>query len=208
EDPEIREDRRRIGRSRSGLDQREVELRRAELELERTRVTAPFEGRAADVRVVEGQYVAAGAELGTVVDHDPIKVEVQVLESELSVLAEGRSADVMFAAYPGERFAGRVETINPLVDPESRTGRDTVLLPNADGRIKPGMYAEVALNAEALADRVLVPRAAILERGEGRRRTMLCVYDESGDVGLAKWRYVNTGRENDTHVELLREGPE
>jgi len=208
EDPEIREDRRRIGRSRSGLDQREVELRRAELELERTRVTAPFEGRSADVRVVEGQYVAAGTELVTVVDLDPIKVEVQVLESELSVLSEGRSADVMFAAYPGERFAGRVETINPLVDPESRTGRVTVLLPNADGRIKPGMYAEVALNAEALADRVLVPRAAILERGEGRRRTMLCVYDESGDVGLAKWRYVNTGRENDTHVELLREGPE
>jgi membrane fusion protein, multidrug efflux system len=208
EDAAVREERRRVARSRSGLDQREVELRRAELELARTRVSAPFEGRIANVRIVPGQYVTPGTELVTVVDLDPIKVEVQVLESELAFLSEGRSAQVTFAAYPGERFTGRIETINPVVDPETRTGRVTVHLPNSDARIKPGMYAEVSLDAEALADRVMVPRAAILERGEGRRRTMLFVYDQNGDAGLAKWRYVNTGRENDTHVELLREGPE
>lgn len=208
EEAAVREERRRVARSRSGLDQAEVELQRAELELARTRITAPFEGRAADLLVVPGQYVTPGTELVTVVDLDPIKVEVQVLESELAFLSEGRSAQVTFAAYPGERFTGRIETINPLVDPESRTGRVTVLLPNPDAHIKPGMYAEVSLDAEALPDRVMVPRSAILERGEGRRRTMLFVYDESGDVGRAKWRYVNVGRENDTHVELLREGPE
>jgi len=208
DDPGIRADRRRVARSRSGMEQREVDLRRAELELERTRVTAPFEGRAADLRVVEGQYVTPGTEILTIVDLDPIKVEVQVLESELAFLAEGRSAEVTFAAYPGERFTGRVETINPVVDPETRTGRVTVLLGNLAGRIKPGMYAEVSLDAEALPDRVMVPRSAILERGEGRRRTMLFVFDQSGEVGLAKWRYVNTGRENDAWVELLREGPE
>jgi len=208
EDEAVREERRRVARSRSGVDQREVELRRAELELARTRVTAPFEGRVANVRVVQGQYVTPGTELVTVVDLDPIKVEVQVLESELAFLSAGRNAQVTFAAYPGERFTGRIETINPVVDPETRTGRVTVLLQNRDGRVKPGMYAEVSLDAEALPDRVMVPRSAILERGEGRRRTMLFVYDESGDAGLAKWRYVNTGRENDTHVELLREGPE
>jgi multidrug efflux pump subunit AcrA (membrane-fusion protein) len=65
------------------------------------------------------------------------------------------------------------------------------------------MYAEVALDAEALPDRVLVPRAAILERGEGTRRTMLFVYEGDEDQGLAKWRYVTTGRENDQYVEIV-----
>jgi len=152
--------------------------------------------------------VTAGTELLTVVDLDPIKVEVQVLEAELGTLSEGRRAEVRFAAFPGEVFRGAIRTINPLVDPESRTGRVTVVLPNADGRIKPGMYAEVALDAEALPDRILVPRTAILERGEGRRRTMLFVYEEGPRGGLAKWRYVNPGRENDTYVEILVEGPE
>lgn len=183
-------------------------MRQAELQLERTRVTAPFGGRIANLRVVEGAYVTVGTELLTVVDLDPIKVEVQVLEAELGFLSEGRRAEVTFAAFPGEIFRGPIETINPVVDPETRTGRVTVLLSNADGRIKPGMYAEVSLDAEALPDRILVPRSAILERGTPRRRSMLFVYEENDRGGLAKWRYVNPGRANDTHVEILAEGPE
>jgi membrane fusion protein (multidrug efflux system) len=205
-DPAVRAERERIARSRSGLDQKEVALRQAELRLARTHVTAPFPGRVADLRVVPGQNVPTGTELLTVVDLDPIKVEVQVLEAELGYLREGRRAEVRFAAYPGEVFRGRVETINPVVDPEKRTGRVTVLLSNPDHRIKPGMYAEVSLDAEALPDRILVPRAAILERGEGRRRTMLFVYEEQDGRGLAKWRYVTTGRENETLVEILPGG--
>lgn len=208
EDPAVRAERERIARSRSGLDQSEVQMRQAELQLERTRVTAPFGGRIANLRVVEGAYVTVGTELLTVVDLDPIKVEVQVLEAELGFLSEGRRAEVTFAAFPGEIFRGPIETINPVVDPETRTGRVTVLLSNADGRIKPGMYAEVSLDAEALPDRILVPRSAILERGTGTRRSMLFVYEENDRGGLAKWRYVNPGRANDTHVEILAEGPE
>ena len=206
EDAEVRAERDRIARTRSGLDQREVALRQARIQLERTRVAAPFGGRVADLAVAEGQYVAAGTPLVTVVDLDPIKVEVQVLEAALPVLSAGRRADVTFSAFPGERFQGTVETINPLVDPETRTARVTVLLPNRQHRIKPGMYAEVSLNAEALPDRIMVPRSAVLERGDGRRRTMLFVYEGDAQQGLAKWRYVSTGRENDTHVEILPDG--
>jgi RND family efflux transporter MFP subunit len=202
-DPSVRTERERIARSRSGLDQKEVALRQAELELNRSRVQAPFGGRVADLKVVQGQHVTVGTPLMTVVDLDPIKVEVQVLEAELGFLTAGRRAEVRFAAYPGEVFTGAVETINPVVDPQSRTGRVTVLLENTDQRIKPGMYAEVSLDAEALPDRILVPRSAILERGEGRRRTMLFVYEGDQRQGLAKWRYVTTGRENEEYVEIL-----
>ena len=90
-----------------------------------------------------------------------------------------------------------------MVDPEKRTGRVTVLLANPGGRIKPGMYAEVSLAATSFADRLLVPRAGVLERGEGLRRTMLFVYEDDGGVGRAKWRYVTTGRENDQLVEIV-----
>lgn len=209
EDAQVRRERERIARSRSGLDQAEVRLRQAELTLERSRVAAPFPGRIADLLVVEGQHVTAGTELVTVVSLDPIKVEVQVLEAGLSLLTEGRRAEVAFAAFPGELFEGRIQSINPVVDPETRTGRVTVLIPNVDGRVKPGMYAEVSLDAEALPDRVLIPRSAIVQRGVGGPlRPVVFVYEEGASGGLAKWRYVNPGRENDTHVELSREGLE
>ncbi len=202
-DPQVRAERERIARSRSQLDQRQVALRQAQLRLARTHVEAPWGGRVANLEVAPGQHVTAGTELLTVVDLDPIKVEVQVLEAELGYLTQGRRAEVAFAAYPGEVFEGRIETINPVVDPESHTGRVTVLLSNADHRIKPGMYADVSLDAEALPDRILVPRDAILERGEGVRRTMLFVYETDGQRGLAKWRYVTVGRENERYAEIL-----
>lgn len=196
ENAAARAERDRLARSVSGLDKAEVELRRARIDLNETTVTAPFGGRVADLMVVPGQFVREGDELMTIVDLDPIKVEVQVLEAEVGFLSEGREASLRFAAFPGETMTGAIETINPVVDPETRTARVTVGILNPEGRIKPGMYAEVRLEAEQFPDRILVPKTAILERD---RRTMLFVFED----GRAKWRYVTTGLENDSVIELV-----
>lgn len=200
-DPAARRDRAAAARSRSGLDAAEVKLRRARLDLARVRHGAPFAGRVASLKVVPGQWVRQGDELMTVVDLDPIKVEVQVLESEVGYLTPGRQARISFAAFPAESFTGTVQTINPVVETGTRTARVTVLVPNPQGRILPGMYARVSLDARRFPDRVLVPRGALLERD---RRTMLFVFEEgAGGRGLAKWRYVTTGLQNDSLVEIV-----
>lgn len=201
EDDEVRASRDRFARSATGLDQAQVEHRRALLDLEKTAVRAPFGGRAADLKVVPGQLVRAGDELVTLVDLSPIKVELQALGTEVVNLQEGRVAQLTFTAFPDTTFTGRIQTINPVIDPTNNTARVTVHLPNARGRIKPGMFAEAELQARNFPDRILVPRSAVLERGD--RRTMLFVFEE----GRAKWRYVTTGLENDEFIELV-EGDE
>lgn len=204
QDTAVRGERERVARAKSGLAEAEVAVREAQLRLERSRVLAPFSGRAASVKVVAGQTVRQGDELVTVVDLNPIKVEVQVLESEVALLAAGRRAVVSFAAFAGEQFTGRIATINPMVDRDTRTARVTVIIPNPDSRILPGMYARVALEARKFPDRILVPRAAVLERD---RRSMLFVFTGEGSTGLSKWRYVTTGLANDSLVEIV-ENPE
>jgi len=199
-DPEVRAERARIARAKSGLEDAELALREAEIQLERTEIRAPFAGRAASVNAAEGQNARAGDELLTVVDLDPLRVEVQVLEGEVGLLSQGNQARIRFAAFPGETFLGRIETINPVVERETRTARVTVTIPNPDGRILPGMYARVSLEARKFPDRILVPRSAVLERD---RRTMLFVFEGEDDVGLAKWRYVTTGFSNDSVVEIV-----
>jgi membrane fusion protein, multidrug efflux system len=199
-DTVVRAERERVARAKSGLAEAEVQVREAELRLTRTRVTAPIAGRLASVRVVPGQNVRVGDDLATVVDLDPIRVEVQVLESEVGLLAAGRRAVVAFAAFPGEQFLGTIATINPMVDRDTRTAKVTVAIPNPGGRILPGMYARVSLEARKFADRLLVPRAAVLERD---RRTMLFAFEGEGATGLAKWRYVTTGLANDSLVEIV-----
>lgn len=195
-DLEVRVEREAAARVRSGLTEAELGLRRARLDLERTRVRTPFAGLVASLHVVEGQLVGAGTELMTLVDLDPMRVHVQVLEGELVHLTPGARAQVRFSAYADEPFVGRVESINPIVEEQTRTARVTILVPNPGARLLPGMYARVEVEAQRIPDRILVPRSAILERD---RRTMLFVYEDD----RAKWRYVTTGLENEYYVEIL-----
>jgi membrane fusion protein, multidrug efflux system len=202
-DTAVRGERQKAARAKSGLDQAEVAVQKAQLELSRSRVRAPVGGRVANIKVQPGQWVRPGDELMTVVELSRVKVEVQVLEGQIAFLTPGRSARVHFAAFPDESFVGRIETINPIVDKDTRSARVVVSVPNPQGKFLPGMYARVSLDARRFADRVLVPRSAILERD---RRKMLFVFEpseEGGTRGFAKWRYVTTGLENDTHIEIV-----
>jgi len=200
EDPEVRAERDRVARAKSGLDQAQVALDQALLQLDRTKIRAPFGGRVASIEIVEGQEATVGELLMTVIDLNPIKVEVQVLESEVGYLAPGRNATILFSAFPDDIFTGTVETINPVVEQGTRTARVTVRVPNPNGRILPGMYARVSIEAREFPDRLMVPRSAILERD---RRNMLFVFEADGQNGLAKWRYVTTGLMNDSLVEIV-----
>ncbi|MGH7471015.1 MAG: efflux RND transporter periplasmic adaptor subunit [Longimicrobiales bacterium] len=204
-DPAVRAERQKAARAKSGLDGAELRVERAKLDVSRSQLRAPFGGRIASVKAVQGQWVTQGMELMTIVDISRIKVDVQVLESEVGLLSAGRTARVTFAAFPGEVFTGRIETINPIVD-KTRFAKVMVSLPNRDGRILPGMYARISLDARRLPDRIMVPRSAILERDTDRRK-MLFVFEGNDTRGLAKWRYVTTGAENETMVEIV-ENPE
>ncbi len=66
------------------------------------------------------------------------------------------------------------------------------------------MYATVRLDAQAIADRLLIPREAVVERGQPRREVIFVLRDsDEAGRGRSEWRYVTTGRRNETHVEVL-----
>ena len=202
--PEERAERERLIRIESGLQAAEFDVEQAELNMDLTRVRAPFSGRVADLEAVEGAYLSTGADVLTLVQIDPIRVQVSVLESDILYLNAGRRATVRFTALPGETFEARVESVNPLVDPEDRAGRVTLTLPNPSGMIRPGMYAAVSVEGQAYPDRILVPREAVVERGDDRREVVFVAtgLNENGE-GMTDWRYVTTGYSNDTHVEIV-----
>jgi HlyD family secretion protein len=204
-DPAVAAERERIVRIASGLTGAEVALERARMDLEQTRVRAPFAGRVANLNAVEGAYLASGQEVMTLVQLDPIRVEVDVLEGQLPLLAPGRKAQIRFTAIPGQSFPATIESINPIVDRATSSGRVTLTLPNPRGAIFPGMYATATIEAEGYANRTLIPREAVLERGTDRREMVFLFLPRANGAteGKAAWRYVTTGRRNDSLVEIL-----
>jgi membrane fusion protein, multidrug efflux system len=203
-DEDGRRERERIVRATSGLNQAEVSMEQARMEMEWTRIRAPFPGRVADLQAVEGAYLSSGDEVLTLVELDPIRVEVHALESEVALLEPGRRATVRFAAFPGQEFTATVRSVNPIVDAETRSARVTLALPNPDHRIRPGMYARVSVDAQAYPDRILVPRSAVVERDRREVVFMASGLDDEGEA-RAEWRYVTTGFRNETHVEIVPE---
>jgi RND family efflux transporter MFP subunit len=201
EDPAVRRSREEAARARADVDGAEIAVKRAEIDLARTKVAAPFPGRVANLKVVPGQYVRMGDELFTIVDINPVKVELNVLEADIGNLAIGRSAEITFAAIQDRTFTGRIETINPMIE-NKRTARVTVIVPNPDGRILPGMYARARLDARRFPDRVMVPREAVVERD---RRTLVFLFEGEGDTGQAMWQYVSIGMDNGVYVEIIED---
>lgn len=179
-----------------GLTQAEVEVAVARLDLERTKVRAPFSGALTGIKVSVGEVVSPGQDLLTIVDVRDIRIEARVLESEIGRMKIGREADVRFSSYPGMAFKGRVRAVSPVVDPNDRTCAVHIDVDNAGGEIKPGMHAEVEVAAEIYSGRLLAPQEAVLVRN-GRKLVFVV------ENGLAKWRYVMTGLENERYVEIL-----
>lgn len=200
---EERERRRRQARARSGLARAEVELEKARYELEKSRIRAPFAGRIADVAASPGDRLSPGDSVATLLDLSQVEVEVRVLQEQVPHLARGRRARVTFTALPGETFTGRVVTINPVVNRSSGRVRVTVRLDNPEERVLPGMHATVEIAGRRHADRLLVPREALVERD---RRSVVFLFAPEGSgaaAGRARWRYVGTGLQSDRFVEIV-----
>jgi len=209
------EDKQRLIASKSGLSKAMIGLQRAELNLSRTRLVAPFNGIVANLKVGVGQPVNTGAECLTLVNLDTMLIEVEILESEAPQVTMGRNAAATFAAFPNEIFRGKVIAINPLVDIEKRVRRAVVAIPNKDHRLIPGLYAQVKIESQFLTNRLIVPKEAIVLRDQ--RKLVFIVRGEAGEgdsesgrVGdgvkgrmLAKWCYVETGAENEEEVEVV-----
>jgi cobalt-zinc-cadmium efflux system membrane fusion protein len=129
-------------------------------------VRSPISGRVIDLGTAPGQYQNdPAAVLMVVADLSTVWVTAQVPEKDIQRVRLGDDARVNFSAYPGEPFQGRVRFIGDVLAPETRTVKVRIELPNADHRLKPGMFARVTLQGRASPE-LVVPASSLLVRGD------------------------------------------
>lgn len=180
----------------SGLPAAEVALRQAEHQLSLARLSAPFGGLAADVKVQVGQEITAGELVCTLVDLNSLEAEFSVLEQEIQDLRSGGRVYVSSVGQSDLRLPAVLDIINPVV------GDDGLLRVRArlKGRAPPGLYpgGNVIVNLERRSPAaVLLPKSAVVLRSG---RTLVFAYDAEQE--RAKWQYVTVGYENDETVAI------
>ena len=184
-------------RSAAALEQAECDLAAAELDLGECLVRAPFDGVVSAKSRYPGAIVSPSDEIYEFVSVDPLRAVFDVPTTALSLVEPGKTRlSLSVDAYPGEEVGLVVADAFPVADPGTRTVRVKALLPNPDGRYRPGMFATASFALDERANVLVVPFEAVL-RIESRR----CVYKVEG--GRAKLVDVETGLRRDDVLEIV-----
>jgi len=153
-------------------------------------LSAPVSGVVSEIGVREGQSTPAGTLLFRVNGTQTVWLEAALPQAVVMGIAAGTPVVASVSAMPGRRFAGRVETLLPQLDPASRTQRARIVLDNHDGLLAPGMFAEIELKPSGESEMPLVPTDAVIgsggqarvivQEGEGRFRPVAVQVGRSG----------------------------
>jgi Cu(I)/Ag(I) efflux system membrane fusion protein len=110
-------------------------------------IFAPIGGTVIQKNALEGKYVKQGENLYQIVDLSNLWILADIYESDMSSIQKGQRVEVTSVAYPGEKFTGKIAFIDPYLNPKTRTVKVRVDVPNAELKLKPGMYVDVSISA-------------------------------------------------------------
>lgn len=131
--------------------------------LENTILTSPISGIITARNYDEGDMYAMAQPLFVVQNITPVKMLINISESNYSKVKKGMEVELIADAYPGETFKGKVNLIYPTIDPRSHTFPVEILVDNKDEKLRPGMFARVTINY-GTNYRVVVPDKAVLKQ--------------------------------------------
>ncbi|MBW2542782.1 MAG: efflux RND transporter periplasmic adaptor subunit [Deltaproteobacteria bacterium] len=158
---------------------------------------APSRGAVTHLMVREGMEVAPNSNLYTIADLSRVWVYANVYEYELPWVELGQRAIVEISYLPGQSFEGTVTHIDPFLDPATRTARVRLEHANPDGLLKPEMFANVSIIADAQDDALAIPEEALIR--SGRRNLVFVALGE----GRFEPRVVEVGsRTGDGWIEI------
>lgn len=163
-----------LDQAQNDFNQAQAELTRAETrlsvigdrgEVSGTRVltlTSPIDGTITVLNTAPGAYINdVTALLMTVANLDRVYVTANVPEKDLSFIEKGQSVDVSLLAYPGKTFSSTIQTVNQLLEPDTRRVKVRIAFDNPESLFKPNMFATVRVSRPPTS-RLVIPTSALL----------------------------------------------
>jgi membrane fusion protein (multidrug efflux system) len=167
-------------------------------QLRQANIVAPFSGRLGLSQINIGDYINAGQSVVNLQSLDPLRVDFSVPELYLNKAAVGQTVILQTDSYPGEKFIGKVEAIESLVNQNNRTLNIRAEVPNKDKKLLPGGFAEVTLQFVLQQQLIIIPQTSV-------------VYDPNGNYvfkvvsGKAVKAAVTLGEMNSSNI-IIKSG--
>ncbi len=161
-------------------------------------IRAPYAGYISNRPVALGEYVTPSSNIATLLRTNPIKLQLQVQESQVPFITPGMGISLEVDAYRDRKFAGQVVAVNPAIDPTSRAATVEAAIENGDNALRSGMFATARIVRQGGNRAVFVPRAAVLS---DQNTQSFRVFVIQGDT--AKLRVVQIGSEEGDVIQIL-----
>lgn len=178
------------------VDELKAEIKQAELEIELTRIPAPFSGRITARMVETGQTRRNLDPLFKLADLTPLQADVFLSERESLLIQQSQSANITLGVDDSVNVRGRVIRISPVVDQATGTVKVTLEISRDHGAFKPGAFVRVDIRTDTRQQAVLVPKKALLEE-DGISYLFVAENDSARRVA------VDLGYQSDGNVEVL-----
>lgn len=184
-------------RARKAVLDAETDLQDSEIQLEKMHIVAPISGFLAELTdTSESTLVQQNAVIGKIVDYTNVILDLNIPNSAMGSVRVGLAVRVSNFALGERTFDGRVITIDPTIDPTTRTSRVEASLPNTDLALRPGMFVKAEIITERRSGVLVIPRELMLTR---QNRDVVFVEVD----GRAELREIETGLEEEGRVEVL-----
>jgi membrane fusion protein (multidrug efflux system) len=181
----------------AALKMAEADLALAKSRYAKTRILAPFSGTIGMRRVSPGAFVRPGDAITELVQTNELKVTFATPERYVGQLQKGTEVHVSTIAFPGDTLVGHVDAVEASLDPATRSVRIMARVTNTNGRLRPGMSADVTAVLRERANAVTVPDEAVFAEGE-----QFFVYSVKEDNTVARTA-VTLGTRTAGAVEVL-----
>ena len=194
----------RVDLAQSQLRQRTASLRSAEIRVSYARIEADWQDpgtrHVAERMADPGTVISANTAVLALVALHPLRAVAFVSEADYGRLGTGQTVRLRSAAWPEEFFHGTVARIAPEFRAASRQARVEIEVPNADSRLRPGMFVEIAVDLEGREQVQAVPRDALLQRAEG---FVVFSVETDADPPLARRHRVTPGIRDGDWIEII-----
>ncbi len=168
-------------------------------------IRAPFDGRIAIRQVELGQVVSPGTPIASLQSVTPIHADFWLPQQALAQLTRGQQTRLRTDAFPDAQWDGEITTINPEVDPATRNVRVRATFPNADGRLRPGMFANVEILSSEQRPVLTIPATAVIFAPYGD--SVFAIEEKKDQAGakttIARQKFVHTGERRGDLVAVL-----
>ncbi|HTG90957.1 MAG TPA: efflux RND transporter periplasmic adaptor subunit [Pyrinomonadaceae bacterium] len=159
-------------------------------------LTSPISGIVIERNGTIGATVSSDANVFKIIDISHVWIDANVFEKDLERVRRGQEVKVSVPAFPGVNFSGRVILVSSVVDPETRSVKVRTEVPNAEGRLKPDMFANVQIITDLHRTTISIPQSAVLDDGG---KSVVFVAEGNG----YQKRPVNIGIEGNGRVEII-----